>query len=184
MANTLWAIALLLPCRHALNQAYFCMSTGALSSRYLLWHSDTGPDMDACVPPAPFTIGQVRETMRIMGLRSWAHELSWLITGSAVFAFIAVSVAALLSLTFLPLADGSLLLVFMLSFTFSEVGMALLVASVFSKVFLSLEISRVYICAALGRGSGDSGRGIGRSLASIIAPSTLYRRLGVFHCMI
>lgn len=72
--------------------------------------------------------------MRIMGLRVWCHELSWLITGAAVFAFIAVTVAALLSWTFLPLADGSLLLVYMVSFSASEVGMALLVASVFSKV--------------------------------------------------
>lgn len=72
--------------------------------------------------------------MRIMGLRVWCHELSWLITGAAVFAFIAVTVAALLSWTFLPLADGSLVLVYMASFTLSEVGMALLVSSVFSKV--------------------------------------------------
>lgn len=72
--------------------------------------------------------------MRIMGLRAWTHELSWLVTGTAVFTLIAVSVAALLSWTFLPLADGSLLLVFMLSFTLSEVGMALLVSSLFSKV--------------------------------------------------
>lgn len=72
--------------------------------------------------------------MRIMGLRVWCHELSWLITGAAVFTFIALTVAALLSWTFLPLADGSLLLVYMVSFSCSEVGMALLVASVFSKV--------------------------------------------------
>lgn len=72
--------------------------------------------------------------MRIMGLRVWCHELSWLITGAAVFTFIALTIAALLSWTFLPLADGSLLLVYMISFTFSEVSMALLVASVFSKV--------------------------------------------------
>lgn len=72
--------------------------------------------------------------MRIMGLHAWTHELSWLATGVAVFAFIAISVSALLSWTFLPLADGSLLLVFMLSFTLSEVGMALLVSSFFSKV--------------------------------------------------
>lgn len=69
-----------------------------------------------------------------MGLRVWCHELSWLITGAAVFTFIALTVAALLSWTFLPLADGSLLLVYMVSFSCSEVGMALLVASVFSKV--------------------------------------------------
>ena len=72
--------------------------------------------------------------MRIMGLHAWAHEVSWLLTGLATFSFIAVSVAALLSWTFLPLADGSLLLVFMLAFTLSEVGMAMAVASVFSKV--------------------------------------------------
>lgn len=72
--------------------------------------------------------------MRIMGLRAWTHELSWLMTGAAVFTFIAISVAALLSWTFLPLADGSLLLAFMLAFTYSEVGLALMVASCFSKV--------------------------------------------------
>lgn len=77
---------------------------------------------------------QVRETMRIMGLHAWTHELSWLATGTAVFTFIAISVSALLSWTFLPLADGSLVLVFMLSFVVSEVGMALLVSSFFSKV--------------------------------------------------
>ncbi|CAM9472264.1 unnamed protein product [Scytosiphon promiscuus] len=76
---------------------------------------------------------RVRETMRIMGLRVWCHELSWFITGVAIFTFIAVTVAALLSWTFLPLADGGLLLVYMVAFTLSEVGMALLVASVFSK---------------------------------------------------
>lgn len=72
--------------------------------------------------------------MRIMGLRVWTHEVSWLITGLATFSFIAFSVAALLSWTFLPLADGTLLLVFMLAFTLSEVGMSLAVASLFSKV--------------------------------------------------
>lgn len=77
---------------------------------------------------------RVRETMRIMGLRVWAHELSWWITGAMVFTFIALSVSAMLSWTFLPLADGSLLLAFMLSFTLSEVGLALMVAAVFSKV--------------------------------------------------
>lgn len=83
------------------------------------------------------TVLKVRETMRIMGLLTWAHELSWLVTGATVFAFIAVSITMLLSWTFLPLADGSLLLCFMLSFTLSEVGLALLVAAVFSKVHLS-----------------------------------------------
>lgn len=72
--------------------------------------------------------------MRIMGLRVWCHELSWFITGVVIFTFIAVTVSALLSWTFLPLADGGLLLVYMAAFTLSEVGMALLVASVFSKV--------------------------------------------------
>lgn len=72
--------------------------------------------------------------MRIMGLRTWTHEASWWITGAAVFTFIAVSVAMLLSWTFLPLADGGLLLVFMLSFTMSEVGLALMIAALFSKV--------------------------------------------------
>lgn len=85
------------------------------------------------LPVDPFD-RQVRETMRIMGLKAWSHELSWLATGAAVFTFIAITVAALLSWTFLPLADGSLLVVFMLSFTLSEVGMALLVSSFFSKV--------------------------------------------------
>ncbi|CAN0161963.1 unnamed protein product, partial [Hapterophycus canaliculatus] len=80
---------------------------------------------------------RVRETMRIMGLRVWCHELSWLITGVAIFTFIAVTVSALLSWTFLPLADGGLLLVYMAAFTLSEVGMALLVASVFSKAKLA-----------------------------------------------
>lgn len=80
------------------------------------------------------TFWQVRETMRIMGLRVWTHEVSWLITGIVTFSFIALSVAALLSWTFLPLADGTLLLVFMLAFMLSEVGMALAVSSLFSKV--------------------------------------------------
>lgn len=77
---------------------------------------------------------QVRETMRITGLRAWTHELSWWITGASVFAFIALSVSALLSWTFLPQADGSLLLAFMLSFCLSEVALALMVAALFSKV--------------------------------------------------
>lgn len=89
--------------------------------------------------------------MRIMGLRVWCHELSWLITGAAIFTFIAVSVAALLSSTFLRLADSSLLVVYMLSFALSEVGMALLVASVFSKVRSRIGGARDECCARCQR---------------------------------
>lgn len=77
---------------------------------------------------------KVRETMRIMGLQEWTHELSWWITGVSVFSFIALSVSTMLSWTFLPLTDGGLLLFFVSSFMLSEVGLALMVAAVFSKV--------------------------------------------------
>ncbi|CAN0378956.1 unnamed protein product, partial [Ectocarpus sp. 12 AP-2014] len=119
---------------------------------------------------------RVRETMRIMGLRVWCHELSWLITGAAVFAFIAVTVAALLSWTFLPLADGSLVLVYMASFTLSEVGMALLVSSVFSKAKLaSIAAPCVLFAGVLPRyifyGSNRHEAPRSKTVASLLSPA-------------
>eukprot|EP00903_Cladosiphon_okamuranus_P005738 g5694.t1 len=119
---------------------------------------------------------RVRETMRIMGLRVWCHELSWLITGAAVFTFIAMTVAALLSWTFLPLADGSLLLVYMISFSCSEVGMALLVASVFSKAKLaSIAAPCVLFAGVLPRyifyGSNRHEAPRSKTFASLLSPA-------------
>lgn len=69
-----------------------------------------------------------------------------------MFTFVALTVATLLSWTFLPLADGSLLLVYMISFTCSEVGMALMVASVFSKVGARRFDGKRTSCAEVARG--------------------------------
>eukprot|EP00752_Nemacystus_decipiens_P003898 g3578.t3 len=119
---------------------------------------------------------RVRETMRIMGLRVWCHEVSWLITGAAVFTFIAITVAALLSWTFLPLADGSLLLVYMMSFSCSEVGMALLVASVFSQAKLaSIAAPCVLFAGVLPRyifyGSNRHEAPRSKTFASLLSPA-------------
>ncbi|CAN0198332.1 unnamed protein product [Discosporangium mesarthrocarpum] len=76
---------------------------------------------------------RVRETMRIMGLRSQVHNLSWWVTGWVVFTLIATSISCLLSSTFLPASDGSLLFAYILLFSLSEVSMAMLVASCFSE---------------------------------------------------
>ncbi|CAM9223755.1 unnamed protein product [Phaeothamnion confervicola] len=79
---------------------------------------------------------RMTETMIVMGLQPWVHALSWWLTGCAVFAWIAVSTAAVVSATFFPNSDFGLLLVFFGLFALSEVNFAMLISTLFSKVML------------------------------------------------
>ena len=95
---------------------------------------------------------KMREVMKIMGLRSWAHHLSWTITAFILFLWIALSTSLLCSVSFLPNSDVRLIFLFLFSFCMSEITFSFLIASFFSKAKLAAIIGPVCLfCAILPR---------------------------------
>lgn len=75
---------------------------------------------------------RMREIMKIMGLRGWVHQLSWLITASILFFWIALSTTYICTTSFLVSSNPVLIFSFFFLFTLSEVTFCMLLSVFFS----------------------------------------------------
>lgn len=119
---------------------------------------------------------KMREVMKIMGLRSWAHQLSWLLTALALFLWIALSSSVLCTSSFLPNSDPRLVFLFLATFCLSEITFSFLIASFFSKAKLAAIIGPVCLfCSILPRyiffGTNRYEEQQSKYLASLLSPS-------------
>ncbi len=84
-----------------------------------------------------------------MGLRPWVLALSWVLAYGIIFTAVAAVITTVCCLTFLSLADPSLLFTLLWLFTASELAFGLLLTVFFSNSKVSM-LSRhgimAYIC--------------------------------------
>jgi ATP-binding cassette, subfamily A (ABC1), member 3 len=92
---------------------------------------------------------KMREVMKIMGLRDWAHQGAWFITAFILFFWIAISSTFIAHISFLPKTDPSLLFLFFFTFALSEITFSFLIASFFSKAKLAAMVAPVVLFAAI-----------------------------------
>ncbi|KAG5189427.1 hypothetical protein JKP88DRAFT_176875 [Tribonema minus] len=92
---------------------------------------------------------RVRETMKIMGLGTGAHDLSWFLLGSFTAILLAIGFTVVSSLSFLPSSEASLLFVFFLVFLLGEVNFALLMSCFFNKAKLAAIVGPVALFATV-----------------------------------
>ena len=119
---------------------------------------------------------KMREVMKIMGLRNWAHQLSWCITALVLFSWIALSTAFLCHVSFLPKSDFRLVFLFLFTFCLSEITFSFLIASFFSKAKLAAIIGPVCLfCSILPRyiffGTNRYEEQQSKYIASLLSPS-------------
>ncbi|GBG84246.1 hypothetical protein CBR_g38217 [Chara braunii] len=90
-----------------------------------------------------------RETMRIMGLRAWVLTLSWGITYLLIFAVAGLMVTVLLTGTFLPASDKSVVFVLFYLYGCSLVSFGLFMSVFFSRAKLASVVAPFAHFAAL-----------------------------------
>eukprot|EP00736_Rhodelphis_marinus_P014162 Rmarinus@m.10137 len=88
---------------------------------------------------------RMREVMKIMGLLPTVHVLSWVISAVLMFFVIAVGATLLLSASFLPNTSVSVLFVYFMVFGVSQIFLAFLVCSFFSKAKLAATVGPILV---------------------------------------
>jgi len=92
---------------------------------------------------------RMKETMLILGVKPWAHWLSWVLTAYVTFTLIAILVSWTITNTFLPATDPKLMFMYIWLFCASVIGFSFFVASFFSKAKLAAIIGPVALFASL-----------------------------------
>lgn len=119
---------------------------------------------------------RAKETMYIMGLKSWVFSISWATTYLVVFLLISLSVTLLLSLTVFPRSDLSLLLLLFFLFTTSLTSFGFFLSVFFSKAKLAAIVAPfVHFGAIMPRYiffRASDGQAIsGKSIAALLPPT-------------
>lgn len=89
------------------------------------------------------------QTMKMMGMRGWVLDASWLLTALCSFSVIAVELTWLMAHSFLPRSSASLLLAYLLLFFCSEIAFAFLLSAFFSRAKLAAVLGPVSLFAAV-----------------------------------
>lgn len=92
---------------------------------------------------------KMREVMKIMGLRDWAHQLSWFLSAFVLFFWISVSFAFITTRSFLLKSSPTLLFFYFFLFCMSEINLAFLVSVFFSNSKLAAIVAPVVLFGAL-----------------------------------
>mmetsp|Transcript_4477 Transcript_4477/g.10555 ORF Transcript_4477/g.10555 Transcript_4477/m.10555 type:complete len:2546 (+) Transcript_4477:319-7956(+) len=92
---------------------------------------------------------KMKETLLILGVRAWAHWMSWFLTSLLVFIVITVSVTFTLSSTVLMHSDPAYLFVYVFLFSTSTIGFCFAIASFFSRAKLAAIIGPIALFATL-----------------------------------
>eukprot|EP00520_Triparma_pacifica_P008709 CAMPEP_0118657482 /NCGR_PEP_ID=MMETSP0785-20121206/14045_1 /TAXON_ID=91992 /ORGANISM="Bolidomonas pacifica, Strain CCMP 1866" /LENGTH=2195 /DNA_ID=CAMNT_0006550409 /DNA_START=65 /DNA_END=6648 /DNA_ORIENTATION=+ len=92
---------------------------------------------------------RMKETMLILGVSPAIHWLSWVITAYISFTLIALMVTWVITNSFLPLTDSTLLFTYIWLFCASVIGFSFFVAAFFSRAKLAAIIGPVSLFASL-----------------------------------
>jgi ATP-binding cassette subfamily A (ABC1) protein 3 len=92
---------------------------------------------------------KMKETLLILGVRGWAHWLSWFISSLVVFFIITVSVTFTLTSTVLVHSNPVYIFLYVLLFSTSNIGFCFAIASFFSRAKLAGIIGPVALFATI-----------------------------------
>ena len=92
---------------------------------------------------------RIKETLLILGVRGWAHWLSWFITSLVVFLIITATVSFTLTGTVLKKSNDVYIFLYILLFSTSTIGFCFTVASFFSRAKLAGMIGPVALFATI-----------------------------------
>jgi ABC-2 family transporter protein len=92
---------------------------------------------------------RMRETLFILGLRGWAHWLSWFLTALLVFLTITITVTVSLTFTVLQYSDPTYIFAFVGLFSSATIGLCFTLSSLFSKAKLAAIMAPVVLFATI-----------------------------------
>jgi hypothetical protein len=92
---------------------------------------------------------RMKEILLILGVRGWAHWLSWFLTSLVIFAIITVSVAFTLTSTVLMHSNAVYILLYVGLFSTATIGFCFAIASFFSRAKLAGIIGPVALFATI-----------------------------------
>ena len=92
---------------------------------------------------------KMREVMKIMGLRDWAHQISWFLSAFVLFFWIVISFTYITSTSFLLKSSPTLLFIYFFLLCVSEINFAFLVSVFFSNSKLASIVAPVALFGAL-----------------------------------
>ncbi|KAK9857576.1 hypothetical protein WJX84_000857, partial [Apatococcus fuscideae] len=119
---------------------------------------------------------RARETMFIMGLRPWVLACSWVLAYGMIFTAVAAVITTVCCLTFLSLADPSLLFTLLWLFTASELAFGLLLTVFFSNAKVAGIVAPLaHFAALLPRyiffRTGEPQAMVGKVFVSLLSPT-------------
>lgn len=92
---------------------------------------------------------KMRETLFILGLRGWAHWMSWFFTGLFVFLIITATVTVSLTATVLRYSDPVYIFAIVGLFSTSTMGLCFTLASLFSRAKLAAIMAPMVLFATI-----------------------------------
>ena len=92
---------------------------------------------------------RMKETLFILGVRPWAHWLSWVVTTSIIFFVIAILVTVTLSTNVLMHSSPAYLFTFIGLFSTATIGFCFVIASFFSRAKLAAIVGPMALFATL-----------------------------------
>eukprot|EP00980_Cylindrotheca_fusiformis_P001021 scaffold276_cov132-Cylindrotheca_fusiformis.AAC.16 len=92
---------------------------------------------------------KMKETLLILGVREWAHWLSWFFTSLIIFLFITITVTFTLTSTVLQFSNPGYIFLYILLFSTSTIGFCNSIASLFSRAKLAGIIGPVALFATI-----------------------------------
>ncbi|KAG0616755.1 hypothetical protein M758_5G140000 [Ceratodon purpureus] len=119
---------------------------------------------------------RAKQTMQIMGLKSWVFAVSWLMTYLVIFLLISIMMTTLLSMTFFPRSDPSLLFILYFLFTTSLISFGFFLSVLFSRSKLAAIVAPFILFIALMPRylffRTSNGEAImGKTIASLLPPT-------------
>jgi ABC-type multidrug transport system fused ATPase/permease subunit len=92
---------------------------------------------------------RLKETLYILGVRPWAHWLSWLLTSLILFAVITILVTWTLTANILTHSNPVYILVYITFFSTSTIGFCFVIAACFSRAKLAAIVGPMALFATL-----------------------------------
>jgi len=92
---------------------------------------------------------RMKETMLILGVRPWAHWVSWLVTSLLVFFIISIFVTKALSANVLGCSSQAYLFIFVWLFSTASIGFCFTIAALFSRAKLASILGPISLFATI-----------------------------------
>eukprot|EP00898_Chlorokybus_atmophyticus_P008904 jgi/Chlat1/9014/Chrsp94S08294 len=119
---------------------------------------------------------RAKETMAIMGLKTWVFYSAWAATYVAIFMLATLAITLLVTFSFLPNSSPTLIFAFLFLYAISEIPFAFLVSTFFSKAKLAaIAAPMIHFISILPRylffRSASTQALAGKSLVSLLSPT-------------